>query len=68
MTALGIGVFLISFSSMINIFQIFAVGVNVHDPIKTNENIIVQLKDTSNINVDYGLDPTEGLGDLVRVG
>ena len=40
----------------------------MHDLIKTNENIIVQLKDTSNINVDYGLDPTEGLGDLVRVG
>ena len=40
----------------------------MHDPIKTNENIIVQLKDTSNINVDYGLDPTEGLGDLVRGG
>ena len=47
---------------------IYAVGVKLHDPIKTNENIIVQLKDTSNINVDYGLDPIEGLGDLVRVG
>ncbi len=40
----------------------------MHDPIKTNENIIVQLKDTSNINVDYGLEPIEGLGDLVRLG
>ena len=39
----------------------------MHDPIKTNENIIVQLKDTSNIIVDYGLETTEGLGDLVRV-